>query len=142
MDGYELDDLAQEVYLALLTDDSEDDWPTIANRRLRTLKRRSLRRQPMRVHQIPPDPGEKDRYALFEDDAKSRSEGSLDALVLMIAAEQECRNERDRELLALMVQGLGYWGITRELNISHGKARKRVSLLRRHLREKIPEENE
>jgi hypothetical protein len=142
LDGYTLDDLAQEIYLALLTDETgDDDWTVVAGRGLRSLKRRSLRRQPSRLHQMPEGGNDWDaRYSLFEDDARSRSEGSIDALELLIAAEQECRNERDRELLKLMMAGHGYWGLTRELNVSHGKARKRVSLLRRHLRSKILED--
>lgn len=141
LDGYELDDVAQEIYLALLTDETGDSFEAVASRHLGSLKRRALRRQPMRLHQMPEGVDDWDaRYSLFEDDARSRSEGSLDALELMIAAEQECRNERDRELLKLLTAGHGYWSLTRELNISHGKARKRVSLLRRHLRGAILEE--
>jgi hypothetical protein len=97
----------------------------------------------MRLHQMPEGDNDWDeRYTLFEDDARSRSEGSLDALELLIAAESECRNEKERELLGLITTGYGYWALTRELGISHARARKRVSVLRRHLRQQIPEEYE
>lgn len=149
IEGYEIEDLVQEAFVAFIPwirEVRECGWSESGSaretieRHIASLKRRVKRKQ-ARLIQMGDGWAEWDeRISVLDDDVKARVGSSLNALALLIACEQECLTDRDRELLHLLIGGYGYWGITRELHINYDRARKQVSRLRSHLRATVLEE--
>jgi hypothetical protein len=92
IEGYELEDLCQEWYLALLSGDDP-------HKHMRRLQQKASRRVP-KVVRFPEQ--EYDPTHLVLDDVKQRTREDLDALVLMIASEYECLTDAEDRLLKLL----------------------------------------
>jgi hypothetical protein len=131
IEGYEIDDLVQEYYLALLTD--EDPI-----RHLRRLQRRLTRRKV----KVDPKPAyyESEEDRLASDNEERRSRGNIDCLVLMTAARAECAGTRDAETLELLASGSSYRELCQDWNCTKSGAKKRVLRFRKRLFPKLYEE--
>lgn len=149
IDGYDIEDLVQEAFVAFIPwirEVREAGWPEegtareTIERHILSLRRRVQRRQARMIQMSDGWSDWDERISVLDDDVAARAGSSLDALTLLIGCQQECRNDRDRELFDLLVGGYGYWGITRELNISYKQAEKQVNRLRGHLRATVLEE--
>jgi len=128
VEGYELDDLVQEAYVALL--DPEGDGNVEAH--LNRLKKRNYKRivkveRKFKARQMD----------LYLDNAKSRAEGDIDALVLLIGAEQECENNAERWLLNSLATGYSYRDFEQAWNCRPFIARKRVSRFRIKMKDRV-----
>jgi DNA-directed RNA polymerase specialized sigma24 family protein len=149
VEGYDLEDLVQEAFVAFIPwirEMRECGWSEqgtareTIERHVSSLKRRVKRKQAKLVQMHDGWADWDEGISVLEDDVGARAGSSLGALELLIACQQECRNDRDRELLNLLIGGFGYWGITRELGLSYKRAAKQVLRLRQHLRPAILEE--
>lgn len=120
IEGYELEDLIQEVYVALLEGYHPDTH-------LRRLGRKATRNKPRIVYRGSPDTWDCD---LPSDDARTRTDGDLDALVLMIASEAE---SDDGWLLERLSEGTDYRELCAEWHCSEDAAWQRVCRFRNRL---------
>jgi hypothetical protein len=125
IDGYELDDLVGEAYLCLLDPEGDGDVEAHLNRLRKRTYRRIVKVQRRSLFQA----------ELTLDDTKARTTGDIDALVVLIAAESECRNESDRWILASLVSGSSWKDFERAWNCRTLTAKKRISRFRERLNE-------
>lgn len=129
IESFEVEDLVQEVYLALLSGDDPEQH-------LKRLSRRDYyRRGRRRLTRIPPALP----VDLLDDDSKVRADGNIDALILMIAVESECD---DRELLRLLTAGVEYRDLCQRWRCNYSAAKKRLSRWRRDLWERLEGETD
>lgn len=129
IEGYELEDLVQEVYLALL----EGHNPVT---HLKRLGRKATRNKPRIIYRG--DDPEEWGCVLPDDDAQARAGGDIDSLILKIAAETE---SDDGWLLQRLSEGTDYRELCAEWHCSEDAAWQRVSRFRNRLYPKLyPEE--
>lgn len=133
VDGMDLEDLCQEVYLAILTGEDPD-------RHLRRLKKKTERRKP-RVSYRGSDYD--DLMKLPDDNSLQRVCQNIDALIVLIAARQECKGLRDDWLLTQLLIGSGYRELCDEWKCSEDAAWQAVCRFRNEMYPKLyPQEED
>ncbi len=129
IEGYDLDDLTQEAYVALLDPEGDGDIEAHLNRLRKRTYRRIVKVQRRALYHA----------ELTLDDTKARTSGDIDCRVLLIAAESECDNDADRWLLNSLATGSSYRDFERSWNCRNLTARKRVSRFRERLHQRVYE---
>jgi hypothetical protein len=130
IEGYEREDVIQEIYLALLL---EED----VKRHLELLKKREYRRKGREATR---PLNEEDPAWLAVNDVRTLTGHDIPSLVLRLACEHECRNEKDRTLLRDITTGARYSDIAAGYNLNYDAARKRIVRFRKYLFPRIYEE--
>lgn len=129
VEGYELEDLIQEVYIALLENNRPSSHLWSLNKQMRKQPKTVMRRD-----------DDDNVMRLVEDDSLHRVEENLDALVLLIAARSECDTLQDDWLLTQLLEGSGYKALCDEWKCSEDAAWQRVCRFRNKMYPRLYEE--